>query len=169
MSFTRTAFAGEIFCGVMLLLGLSAAITGQSDRCSDSDLRAVLQPTDDAYTRAMELVNTLQAEELIIRCVLRSKMDGRFEGQIGAALFRTNRGDFDAMFLPKDKTFEKLNIRERQRQDNGWYLYSFEGEPTPITNGIESPRPIYYVKHADLLLETWNDQLAEALRRAVSK
>ena len=95
-------------------------------------------------------------------------MEGEFEGQDGAALFRTNRGDFEAMFMPKQKTFEKMKVLERQ--ENGWYVYSFEGDPKPRpSSGIESPRRIYFVKHAHLLLETSNDLLAEDLRQAVSK
>jgi hypothetical protein len=168
MLFARGAFFGNVFFGVTLLLALPSFLTGQSEKCSDSDLVAVLQPTDQAYSMAMELAETLQAEGFIIKCMLRSKMEGAFEGQYGAALFRTNRGDFEAMFLSKQKTFEKMKVLERR--ENGWYFYSFEGDPNPRSlSRMESPRRKYFVKHAHLLLLTSNDLLAEDLRQAVSK
>jgi len=169
MIFPRSTFVGNVFFGVMLSLALPSVLIGQSEKCSDRDLLAALQPTDKEYSMAIELAKTLQAEGFIIKCMLRSKMEGSFVGQDDAALFRTDRGDFEAMFLPKQKTFEKMEIIERQ--ENGWYVYSYEGDPKPAwaTKRTESPRRIYYVKHANLLLETWDDLLAEDLRRAVSK
>jgi len=167
MLFARSTFFGNVFFGVTLLLALPSFLTGQSEKCSDSDLVAVLQPTDQAYSMAMELAKTLQAEGFIIKCMLRSKMEGEFEGQDGAALFRTNRGDFEAMFMPKQKTFEKMKVLERQ--ENGWYVYSFEGNPKPRSLGRQGPRREYFVKHAHLLLETSDALLAEDLRQAVSK
>jgi hypothetical protein len=167
MIFKRSTFAGNVFFGVALLVALPAFPTAQSDKCSDSDLRAVLQPTDQGYTMAVALAKTLQAHDFIIKCALRSKMGGAFEGQDSAALFRTNRGDFEAIFLLKQMSFENLKVLERQ--ENGWYFYSFEGDPKPLSGGVQSPRPMYFVKHANFLLETSDDRLAEDLRRAVSK
>jgi hypothetical protein len=139
MIFKRSTFAGNVFFGVTLLVALPAFLTAQSDKCSDSDLRAVLQPADQAYTMAAALAKSLRAHDFIIKRALRSKMDGAFEGQDSAALFRTNRGDFEAMFLPKQMSFEKLEVLERR--ENGWYFYSFEGDPKPLSGGIQSPRP----------------------------
>jgi hypothetical protein len=163
----HTTFVGNVFFVITLLLASPSFLSGQSEKCSDQDLLAVLQPTNKAYSMAMELAQTLRAGDFTINCVLRSKEEGLFEGLEGAALFRTNRGDFEAIFLPKQRTFEKLRVLERQ--ENGWYIYSFEGDPKPWpANRIESPRRIYFVKHSHMLLETSNDVLAEDLRRAVS-
>jgi len=167
MIFARFTFAGNVFFGAMLLLALPSFLIGQSEKCSDRDLLAVLQPANNGYSMAMDLAETLQAEGFIIKCMLRSKLEGEFEGQDGAALFRTDRGDFEAMFLPKQKTFENIIVLERQ--ENGWYVYSFEGDPKPRSSGSQGPRREYFVKHANLLLETWDALLAEDLRRAVSK
>jgi len=166
MIFTSSRFVGNVFLGVTLLLALPAFLRGQSERCSDQDLLALLQPADNAYTMAMELATKLQAEDFIIKCVLRSKKEGMFEGLDGAALIRTNRGDFEAMFLPKYKSFENLKVLERR--EIGWYFYWFEGEPKPwLANRIESPRPLYFVKHANLLLTMSDNLLAEDLHRAL--
>lgn len=163
----HTTFVANVFFGVTLLLASPSVLTRQSEKCSDLDLVAVLQPADKAYSMAMGLAQTLRARDFTIKCVLRSKEEGLFEGLEGAALFRTNRGDFEAIFLPNEKTFERLRVVERQ--ENGWYIYSFAGDPKPWpANRIESPRRIYFVKHSHMLLETSNDMLAEDLRRVVS-
>jgi hypothetical protein len=163
----QTTLVAHLFFGVTMLLASPSVRTGQSEKCSDQDLLAVLQPPDKAYSMAMELAQTLRAGDFTIKCVLRSKQEGLFEGLEGAALFRTNRGDFEAIFLPNEKTFEKLRVDEHQ--ENGWYIYSFAGEPKPwLSKGFESPRRNYFVKHSHMLLVTSNDVLAEDLRRVVS-
>jgi len=169
MNSARTMFVGIAFFCVTLLLPPPSFPNGQSDKCSDRDLVAVLQPTDDkfSYSMAMELAQTLQARGFIIKCVVTSKMGGFFEELEGAALFRTNRGDFEALFLPKPKTFERLVIHERQ--ENGRYIYSFEGDPKPKpSTGIDSSRRWYFVKHAHMLLEMGDDALANDLRQALT-
>jgi hypothetical protein len=151
-----------------VLLPLVSVLTGQSEKCRDQDLLAVLQPSDKSYSMAMELAQVLRDGDFTIKCVLRSKQEGLFEGLAGAALFRTNRGDFEALFLPSEKTFDRLEVVERQ--ENGWYIYSFAGEPKPWpANRIESPRRIHFFKHSHMLLEISNDVLAKDLSRVVSR
>lgn len=160
-------FVSTVFFTLALVFASPSDLASQSEKYSDQDLAGVLQPTDKAYSVAMELAQTLRARHFTIKCVLRSKRGSSFEGLEGAALFRTSRGDFEAIFLPKQKTFARLRVLERQ--ENGWYIYSFKGDPKPWpANRIESPRPIYFVKHSHTLLETTDDVLAENLRRAVS-
>ncbi|MBO0859970.1 MAG: hypothetical protein J2P21_16185 [Chloracidobacterium sp.] len=171
MNSARTMFVGIAFFCVALLLPPPSFPYGQSDKCSDLDLVAALQPTDkSSYSMAMELAQTLQARGFIIKCVLTSKMGGSFEELEGAALFRTNRGDFEALFLPKTKTFERLVIHERQV--NSRYIhfhYSFDGDPKPgPSTGIDSSRRWYFVKHAHMLLEMDDDALANDLRQALT-
>ena len=55
-----------------------------------------------------------------------------FEGQLGAALYRTNRGDFEALFVTEPHTFSSLRLVERS--EGGRYLYQFEGTP-PVSGG----------------------------------
>jgi hypothetical protein len=162
MNSVHTTFVGIVFFGVTQLLPLSSFPKGQSAKCSE----AVLEPTNKAYPMAMELARMLQAKGFTIECVLLSKL-GFFEELEGAALFRTTSGDFDALFLPKPKTFEKLNVLERP--ENGWYFYSFEGDPKSRPgDGIQSPRRWYFVKHANMLLVMDDDALAKDLRRVIT-
>lgn len=62
-----------------------------TDSCTPNDLLAIVKPDDPAYADAMSLARTLQARGFIVKCVLQSKMIHIFEGQKGAALFRTDR------------------------------------------------------------------------------
>lgn len=165
---TYTAFAGTVFLALTFALVPLSTQTIQSEQCSKQDLRALLQPGDSAYAMAMSLAQTLGTKGFTVKCVLRSKMSGLFKGQKGEALFRTHLGDFEAIFLPKEITFEQMTVIERRR--NGWYNYSFEGDPEPLPpNEIQSPRRQFFVMQSNFLLETSSDELAEKLRLAVAK
>jgi len=79
---------------------------GNAQGCDPRELtEALLRPTDPAYAESIELTRELENRGYIVRCVLGSKMVSTFEGQLGAALYRTSRGDFEALFLPKPHTF----------------------------------------------------------------
>jgi hypothetical protein len=68
-------------------------------------LTAVLTSTDPVYAETVELTRELENHGFVVRCVLQLKMANTFQGQLGAALYRTSRGDFEALFLPKPRTF----------------------------------------------------------------
>jgi hypothetical protein len=94
-------------------------------------------------------------------------MEGIFEGLAGAALYRTDRGDFEAVFLPPTATFDRLVVHER-RGGAGW-VYSFAGEPTPWpANHLEGSERRYFVKHANQLLVSVDEALAASLERALT-
>jgi hypothetical protein len=57
------------------------------------DPKAWLPATDPAYAEAMKPSKTLNRHGIQIRCVLLSKEAQMFEGQLGAAFFRTDIGD----------------------------------------------------------------------------
>jgi len=66
----------------------------------------------------------------------------------GAAVYRTNRGDLEALFLPKPQSFEGLEIIEERK--NGRYLYSFRGNPLPsLESPIDSSRPMYFIRQSN--------------------
>ena len=89
-------------------------------------------------------------------------MVGTFEGQTGAALYRTNRGDFDALFLPNLQSFDGLQVFERQ--ESGRYLYSFAGHPKPWpANLIDASRPVYFIKNLNRLIVAHDKELATQL------
>jgi hypothetical protein len=152
---------------MMVWLGIfwlgSASVPAQSTaRCSELDLSAALTSADQGYRAAMAWSERLRNRGVTVRCVLRSTMDGMFDKQDGAALYRTDRGDFEALFLAPPLTFDQLTVNERE--ENGRYLYSFSGAPKPWpVNRIDSARRMYFIKHGSALLVAQDPQLAALL------
>lgn len=133
-------------------------LPAQSADCSPEELAALLPPADPAYDDAIELARILSEHRFTIKCVLTSKLGGLFAGLQGAALYRTTDGDFDALFLPKPRTFADLKIIERPAKKG--FVYSFAGKPRPWpANRFESVRRQYFLKHANQLLVLSDDSL----------
>jgi hypothetical protein len=130
--------------------------------CSLQDRIGLLPPADPAYNDAVELARKLDDFGIHVRCTLESKMQRIFAGQIGAAYYRTDAGDFEVLFLPPSDSFGGLRILERQKQNR--YLYSFRGTPRSKVH-MDSSRRAYFIKKRNALFYVWgNDQLAEILR-----
>ena len=154
------AVAFACLCAAPLLLA-------QSDECSPQEAAALLPPADPAYDDAIELARTLSEHRFTIKCVLTSKMAGLFNGQEGAALYRTTDGDFDALFLPRPKTFADLKIIERPVKKG--FVYSFAGKPRPWpANRLEGTRRQYFLKHANQLLVLSDDSLRTKLEAVLN-
>jgi hypothetical protein len=138
-----------------------------SGECSANDLLGAIKPDDPAYTHAMELAETLRGHGFIVRCIGQSKWNRVFEGQKGAALFKTDQGDFEALFLPKSQTFELVESIERREKER--FLYSFQGYPRPMSAyPLDGRSPIYFAKHANQFFITWAPDLAVSIVKAVS-
>jgi hypothetical protein len=154
--------------GVLAAVVLMAAVhppapegSRHTTGCTDVNW-PTLQPSDPAYSDAVDVARALADNGFIVQCVAPSKMIGTFEGQTGAALYSTNRGNFDALFLPKLQTFDGLEIVERQ--ESGRYLYSFAGHPKPWpANLIDAPRPVYFTKSLSRLIVAHDKELAAHL------
>jgi|SRR3954469_8307297 hypothetical protein len=158
----------------MKLLGIVAAIvvtvfvppsaqdSGQATTCAALNWSA-LQSNDPAYADALDLTRALADRGFVVQCVAPSKMTGTFEAQVGAALYKTNEGEFEALFLPKAQDFEGLQVIERQ--ERGRYLYSFAGRPKPLpATLIDSARRTYFIKNLNRLLVADDEALAARLR-----
>ena len=93
-------------------------------------------------------------------------MEDTFDGQEGAAVYRTNHGSFEVCFLPPNRTFEQLTVAE-QRKGGRSYSYRFTGPPQPWpANLIDSTFPIYFVKDRNLLFVVENNKpLAQMLEK----
>jgi len=137
-----------------------------SEECSSNELLALLKPSDPAYADAMKLTQALQSHGFIVKCVLQSKMVRTFEGQIGAALFKTDHGDFEALILPREQSFDLLESIERR--ENGRFLYSFLGDPRPTSpHPMNSKYPMFFEKHANEFFITWQPELAKKIVKAL--
>lgn len=127
-----------------------------------------LPASDAAYRDAMALAQTLIKRRFVVTCMSPSKMTGTFEGQDGAAVYRTNQGDFEALFLPHPKNFDKLQVIESQ--DGQRYRYSFVGPPEPWpANLIDSAFRLYFVKHGSELIVAEDQQVAARVRSAIDR
>lgn len=124
-----------------------------------------IQSSDPAYADALDLSRALTDRGFVVQCVAPSVMVSFFEGQVGAAIYKTNQGEFDALFLPKAHDFEGVQIIERL--ERGRYLYSFAGRPQPRTNLIDAALRTYFIKNLNRLLVTDNEALAARLRSSL--
>lgn len=151
---------------IALLTRLSVPLPIQAQGCTPDELSSALQLNDKLFDHALELSQDLQRGGFAVRCILRSHWEGLFEGLVGAALYRTDRGDFEALFLAPPKTFDQLIVNERKEGDS--WVYSFAGDPKPWpVNRIEGRR-IHFVKdRSRLLLVLESDTLAASLHRAL--
>jgi len=112
-----------------------------------------LTSTDPVYAETVELTKELENRGYVVRCVLRSKMATSFPEQLGAALYRTSRGDFEVLFLTKPRTFDSVRLVEREK--NGFYTYSLQGiPPGNHTMYSQCARRNFFAKHANRLFIT---------------
>jgi hypothetical protein len=120
-----------------------------------------------AYRDAILLSETLSKNGILVKCILGSTMEGTFEGESGAAVYRTVDGSFEVLFLPQTRTFDRLKIIEQHNGDR--YLYRFQGPPQPWpANLIDSSFRIYFVKDRNLLFAVdENAELAAILQKFV--
>jgi len=127
-----------------------------------------LPASDAAYRDAMALAQTLIRHRFVVTCVSPSTMNDTFEGQDGAAVYRTNQGDFEVLFLTRPQSFNKLRVIEHH--DGQGYRYSFAGPPEPWpANLIDSAFPLYFVKHGSELIVAQDQQLAARVQSAMDR
>ena len=154
---------------ILLLLftaSMQSSLLAQPLECTGKAAQANLPAFDPVYVDAMDLARYLIDHGFVVRCVQESKWWNMFEGQKGAALYVTNQGSFDVLFLPKAETFAALEIVE-QRQGTT-YLYSFRGIPRPHSPSPMEGKKSYFVKSGNLLFLAWADaELAGTIQDAV--
>ena len=155
----------NVAIGVALLFATPRSVL--QPKAAQCNPPAFLHAGDPAYVDAMELAQTLRTRGFTVKCVLRSTMEGAFEGLEGAALYRTDRGDFEALFLPKPQTFAGVIVTEEQQ--NGRYVYSFHGTPRPwLANRVDSLRPISFLWRANQFLVIRDDHLRVKLEEVLN-
>jgi len=160
---------GEFWLGLslgLLVLACPTILFSQNTDCTAQGLRA-LPSNSPLYRDAAVLSATLTKGGILVKCISRSPMDGTFEGQSGAAVYRTVHGTFQVLFLPQTTTFDRLKIIEQHNGDR--YLYRFQGPPQPWpANLIDTAFRIYFVKDRNLLFVVDDDaELAALLRKFV--
>jgi hypothetical protein len=154
-----------IFLAILFLSPRTTSAATQGSECSAQESLAVLKANDPVYPDAMALAETLRNHGFIVKCVLQSKMVGLFEGEQGAALYRTNRGDFEGLFLPKSQIFA---VRPIEKRHKGRYIYSFAGAPHPTGGSWDCAKQTYFTQRANQLLVTSDEQLLADLDKALA-
>lgn len=170
MAIKRMHPAQVALFAAVLWTALPTIVSGQSsDPCKDPRLQQAWgDRTNPVRADATELTRTLERRGFVVECVRRSKQENLFEGQKGAAWYKTDHGVFEVLFLPKMETFAALEVIERA-QGNHRYVYSFLGNPQ-IPTKMDSAKPISFIKHTNMLIEVWGDkQLAATIQKALQK
>ena len=159
------------FSLLLLLLAprLSAQVTPPlsefTSGCRDNERIAILEKTDPAYPHAVDLARSLTSKGIRVECVCASKAPGLFQGQEGAAWFRTDAGIFDSLYLPKGQVFR---VEVVEKPANGCRIYSFRGSPEgrPME---DCGRPTVFIQHKNVMLLVSGDQpLAERLEKVLN-
>ena len=138
-----------------------SASSAQPQPCSSGDLGAVIRTGDAVYPETVGLTKDLENRRYVVRCVLQSTMVNFFEGQLGAALYRTDRGDFEVLFLTKPRTFASVRLVEHT--DSGRFHYRFEGSPPARIRDMDCARRNFFARNANQFFVTEDHQLAASL------
>jgi hypothetical protein len=172
-----------LFVLVAFCLSPSVAFAWPSP-CSARDLTAQLSATDPAYKEAMSFSALLKNHGVAVGCVLSSKMDNMFTPEEGSALYRTDVGDFEVLFLPQPQDWTALKIIGKKKTravmnkvehsscspPEDYYEYSFAGFPKPWSaNDFESDRPVHFIKHGNALLVVFQDETATRLTQLLGE
>ena len=163
-------------CFLVLNAAMTAQLSAQATDCNDPhatpEANAIAQQqwenrSSPVYADATALARTLNERGFWVQCIRRSKAERIFQGQKGAAWFKTDRGIFDVWFLPKPENFNGLEIDEQR--ENGEYVYSFRGTPQ-ISRTIESSKKNYFINYENLLfLVIGDERLAASIRNVCQK
>jgi hypothetical protein len=153
---------------LLLLAAMPPLLLGRDkDPCADLQLERDWTASP-VYAEANDLAQRLQANGIQVQCIRRSKEEQLFDGQLGAAWFKTDQGLFEVWFLPEAESFSSLQVTEHSER-NGRFVYSFAGTPQ-ITTTFDSSRPMWFIKQRNLLFEIWGDsKLAARVSNAFKK
>jgi hypothetical protein len=151
---------------ILLAPGLLAqtAPTEFTSGCSAQERKAILTPTDPAYTYAVTMARSLTSKDIHVECLCASKLQRWFRGEVSAAYFHTRNGVFDAVFLPKGQVFQVEMI---EKHENGRYMYSFRGTPTGRPT-IDSSTAMWIVQHENALVLVSDQPLVARLEQALN-
>jgi hypothetical protein len=138
---------------ILLITSVQPSLLAQSSDCTGKAAQAQLSSIDPVYVDAMQLARNLIDHRFVVNCIQASKWTHLFDGQEGAALYRTDQGDFDVLFLTKPETFDAVQVVE-ESYDNT-YIYSFRGTPHSPAR-VEGKRT-EFMRAGNLLFVLWSD------------
>jgi hypothetical protein len=138
-------------------------------QASQTEDVSLLKPRDVAYAEAMEFARFLNDRGINVKSVHRSKFEGFFRGIKKAAFFRTDKGIVEVIFFPDLTGAERISVTEQRKE--GWYLYSFQGQPEPNPPGdtIHASRQMYFLMSRNWFIVPDSEELYDVLKRALMK
>jgi hypothetical protein len=164
----------------MITVGLRAALAAlfvsfcapnlftQMQPCPPAQV--LIAPSNPAYADAQALAKELRNLRFVIRCIFPSKLGSMFQindgGTLrstieGEAVYLTNSGGIDVVFVPKPQDFSGFAIRETPERSGHMYLLS--GTPHVVTNQFGSAHPEYFLKRENELLIVSDKHLRDRL------
>jgi hypothetical protein len=162
---TKQLTFGRIALGFLVMyLASQAKLIAQPLECPAESSGALMEANYPAHTDATQLAQELSANGYIVRCIARSTFEASMPITKGAALYITNRGAFDVIFVSKPQTFEALEIIERQKK--GSYIYKFRGSPRFARE--MAPKKTYFFKQSNRLFIAFDKQTAASIGEFLS-
>jgi hypothetical protein len=169
----RTISVTTIVCFFFLFAAFSR-VFAQSPSCPPHT--ALIAANDPAYADAIGLQSALEAHGFVVYCIFPTKLSSAFlvrrsgvahSTVEGEAAFRTNFGDFGAVFVPKPQNFAELNIKELRK--DGGYLYTFSGMPGVwMLKQLGSNRRQFFIKNGNYVLSMSDDKLRDRIGEALA-
>jgi hypothetical protein len=162
---TKRLIFGRVALGFLMVYVISrATLAAEPLECPAESSGSLMEASYPAYPDATQLAQELSANGYIVRCIARSTFEVSIPVVKGAALYITNRGAFDVIFLPKPQSFETLEIIERQKK--GTYIYKFRG--TPRIARQMAPKKTYFFKQSNRLFIAFDKQTAASIGEFLS-
>jgi hypothetical protein len=139
--------------------------TPQAAQCGDWPR---IEPADPAYSDAMTLARVLADDGVSVLCIGPSTMNGTFEGEVGAAIYKTSGGVFEALFLPQSRP--SMSCRSGSDEMERFYLYSFEGQPkSSSADPWTASRPFHFLKNLNRLIVSRDKELVAHLEAILER
>ncbi len=170
----RTFSVRLLFLPLVVILGTPLAAQ-QVDDCPGP--RALMSPSQPAYSDAMALKSSLESHGMVVRCIFETKFSSQFivweNGEPrstieGEGCIVTNLGVLEVLFVSRPRTFAELKIKERRTP--GGYVYTVSGMPDvwPVKfKRWASVRRTYYFRHDNYLLSGGGEELRTAVQAAL--
>lgn len=156
----------RVLSACLFFVVAGSAVAQSKDPCSDDDSRRAWESrADPIFSDAMELAGTLENHGFAVECVRSSKQGAVFEGEKGAAWYKTKQGVFEVLFLKESRNFDGLEVVDEPTK-GGRHTYKFRGTPQTSTS-MEGANPITFIRHKNLMFEVLdNEELAKLLGKA---
>jgi hypothetical protein len=152
-------------CFLVLYAAIPGRLLAQATDCNDPyaspEANAMAQQqwekqASPVYADATKLVRDLDLRGIKVECIRRSKEERLFDGQKGAAWFKTNQGIFEVWFFPHTKAAAVA-------------VAKVTSQPAPVS--LPSGPSEYFIQYQNLVFHVslGNRTLATSLQRAFQK